>query len=765
MALWGVESQGLAPRYRAALRQGMGKHLGHHTGGLLDVTYDIHAKRYIDPVLIHHIKAIHHLTQAWPTEQIQALEQAWRQTYHQLEEKQYPWYSVRGPLAATIVYLLEWGWQPQELLHWSRPETQLLLAQQIDLQAPWWQIELTLTREAQWQRTNRLASKQHYEHLLTGLDWHTYRQVRKKLKPQQQHNLDTWVQAAIHSRDAHQTKTCPICGVPATPKHILWLCKWHKNQNHDPMPPEWMNRITSQEEEPLWAHGWIPLEPQEARTADHPVQGHGCWAGLPVIPLQQHSGWAFTLDATPSTYDTRSQMWVYGLCAHTMALGQLKRLGTLTGVPKGSQTKIRALLAGPVTLANQTTDQVKVIVQLVSVWEAWNHPKHRSPYMDLLAEVPPHDYQRVTVLYISKNTRTPDAPANEPQLRRRQREAALAAWERAKTFYDAKQEEWQETLDQDDQLIYEHAVNRLSKIYADNMHYVHQKAPRHQGKHTKQYKIELVNRCRKQWADNHHHWEPHQRSGFQCRSCGIRMHQSLTTAILETRLNEDCPQMLIETGPPTATQAAPLPRKQTRAQHIKELLESQPAQPISGQHHLAETTGYLKCVVCGLNIHERVNEAAFTAFTQSPCVNQAYTAGHQGHLSHALWQVGERVKCTQCGTTWNLDGQQRVIATQAFHKPCKGAGTKGSPPLSEYFKKKDSSSSHSPALEPQASAAAAAQPTPRRLSFQTALDAQEQSALEDQEHDDLNQRLSALAMNPSPLATADEKAELEVDYF
>ena len=160
-----------------------------------------------------------------------------------------------------------------------------------------------------------------------------------------------------------------------------------------------------------------------------------------------------------------------------------------------------------------------------------------------------------------------------------------------------------------------------------------------------------------------------------------------------------------------------------------------------------------------------MNEAAFTAFTQSPCVNQAYTAGHQGHQSHALWQVGERVKCTQCGTTWNLDGQQRVIATQAFHKPCKGASTKGSPPLSEYFKKKDSSSSHSPELEPQASAAAAAQPTPRRLSFQTALDAQKQNALEDQEHDDLNHRLSALAMNPSPLATADEKAELEVDYF
>ena len=49
------------------------------------------------------------------------------------------------------------------------------------------------------------------------------------------------------------------------------------------------------------------LEPQEARTQPHPYQGHGCWAGLPIVPLQQHSGWAFTLDATPSSYEARQK--------------------------------------------------------------------------------------------------------------------------------------------------------------------------------------------------------------------------------------------------------------------------------------------------------------------------------------------------------------------------------------------------------------------------------------------------------------------------
>ena len=221
--------------------------------------------------------------------------------------------------------------------------------------------------------------------------------------------------------------------------------------------------------------------------------------------------------------------------------------------------------------------------------------------------------------------------------------------------------------------------------------------------------------------------------------------------------------MLIDDGPTPAAPAALLPKKLTRAQQIKALLDQQPTQPVPGQHQLAETTGYLKCLVCGINIHKRVNEGTFNTFIHSPCVNQAYTAAHQGHTSHALWQVGERVKCTQCGTQWNLDGQQRILATQALHKPCKGASTKVSTPLSEFFKKKDPSSSQSPELHQPATTATAAQPTPKRLSFQTALDAREQE-------EELTNSMSALAMNPSPSADAepdthDDQPGFAVEYF
>ena len=486
-------------------------------------------------------------------------------TYQQLQAKDHPWYTVKGPMAAAITYLKEWGWQASTLMRWTRPETPFLQANELSLQQPWWKLERALLHEAKQQRISRLASRTHHQHLLTGIDWHTYHQVKKTLTQQHKHHLNTWVQAALHYREATQVKQCPLCHTAATPKHILWMCKWHKQQKHDPMPPEWMDLITSHEEEPLWSAGWVPLEPPEHRHQDHPYHGHGCWAGLEPIAPQQHNSWAYTLDATPSSYDERDQMWVYGLCVHTMTLGQLQRLGAITGVASGVQTKTRALLAGVVALAKFTTTPVRVIVQLTTVWEAWHQPKCRAPYQDLLEEVTDQDYTRVTVLYISKNTRTPDAPGNEPQLRRRERDCALAAWERARSFQDRKQTEWQATLDEDHCLIYKNSVQRLSKIFEDPEHYIHQKAPRHQGKQTKDYKRDLVKRCTKPWVEPHHRWQPH-RSGYQRTACGTRMHQGLTKSTLETRLQEECPQVLIEDACQASTNPTELPfKKPTRA--------------------------------------------------------------------------------------------------------------------------------------------------------------------------------------------------------
>ena len=118
-------------------------------------------------------RAIHQLLQAWPQDQLPALEQAWTATYHQLQTKDHPWYTVRGPMAATITYLQEWGWQASTLLRWTRQETPFLQAHELSLQQPWWQLERALLQEAKQQRISRIASRPHHQHLLTGIDWHT----------------------------------------------------------------------------------------------------------------------------------------------------------------------------------------------------------------------------------------------------------------------------------------------------------------------------------------------------------------------------------------------------------------------------------------------------------------------------------------------------------------------------------------------------------------------------------------------------------------
>ena len=60
--------------------------------------------------------------------------------------------------------------------------------------------------------------------------------------------------------------------------------------------------------------GYLLNHKNKEATSTH--QGHGCWTALEPLALQPRNGWAYTLDATPSSYDERSQMWIFGLvCA------------------------------------------------------------------------------------------------------------------------------------------------------------------------------------------------------------------------------------------------------------------------------------------------------------------------------------------------------------------------------------------------------------------------------------------------------------------
>ena len=168
-------------------------------------------------MVIHHIRALHTLISHWPPDHIQHIKQAWITLRNQIHKHQHPWYHVKGPMAATLAYLREWGWMRANLYQWHRHETAFMTEAHINMQDDWATIEQTLPLEAQQQRTSRFASRKNGQNLVSGLDWTTAKKAAKLLPKQQVQHMRTWNQAAIHYRQGDKIKTCPLCNVSATP--------------------------------------------------------------------------------------------------------------------------------------------------------------------------------------------------------------------------------------------------------------------------------------------------------------------------------------------------------------------------------------------------------------------------------------------------------------------------------------------------------------------------------------------------------------------
>lgn len=150
VALRGFEGQGLAPRYRQGLRHALATHLGLHQGGQPDVVYDQHSSKYLDPgdqIVIQHIHALHQLVHQWPQDHRPHIEKAWIQLRNKLSKQQHPWYHVKGPMAATLAYLHEWGWTTHSLHQWTRYETAFMTEANINLLDDWNIIEATLSQQ------------------------------------------------------------------------------------------------------------------------------------------------------------------------------------------------------------------------------------------------------------------------------------------------------------------------------------------------------------------------------------------------------------------------------------------------------------------------------------------------------------------------------------------------------------------------------------------------------------------------------------------
>ena len=61
-------------------------------------------------------------------------------------------------------------------------------------------------------------------------------------------------------------------------------------------------------------------------------------------------------------------------------------------------------------LAQHTNQPIKLVVQLVAVWDAWTGAKRHHNNQDLDALHPIEDKKKVIALYVSAQARSPDQP-------------------------------------------------------------------------------------------------------------------------------------------------------------------------------------------------------------------------------------------------------------------------------------------------------------------------------------------------------------------
>ena len=153
--------------------------------------------------------------------------------------------------------------------------------------------------EAKQQRQHRFASRRNCQSLVSGIDGTTAKKASKHFSKAQATHIRTWNQAAMRFKEGANTKLCPLCQVPATPKHIVWMCKWHHRQKHTPLPVPWTERLQDPLEEPLVGFHVSPTTPRLAWKA--------MAAGNPWSPCLQPWQGLSAVDATPTSGDTRAQ--------------------------------------------------------------------------------------------------------------------------------------------------------------------------------------------------------------------------------------------------------------------------------------------------------------------------------------------------------------------------------------------------------------------------------------------------------------------------
>ena len=361
-AVWGVEAQGLAPRYRSELRAAFGKHLQWQRGGNLDTVFDLHSQKYRDPgdsVIIGHMKELWKILQSWPHDQLCHLEKAWEKSLQTLEDARYDWLVIKGPLGALQGYLREWGWDLSSFQIWHRRADDMKPGNTIDPFWPWWRIERSLLDEAKWQRLQRISKYTFCEDLTNFPDWTVAQKVLTKSPERQAHATRAWMQGVI-GNGTGELAMCPVCNEPADILHVLWLCPATDAVCGSTVNQDWKKQIQKGENLALWARGITEqIEADVGTGLDH-LQRFGSLQNDQSLQLGAQDELTIGLNSTSG--DGRLSHWAFAIVHHKVGNGELERKGAITGYAPGNQTKQRALVLALLLIADLVEQPCRVAI-------------------------------------------------------------------------------------------------------------------------------------------------------------------------------------------------------------------------------------------------------------------------------------------------------------------------------------------------------------------------------------------------------------------
>ena len=214
---------------------------------------------------------------------------------------------VAGPMAALQAYLMDMGWDAEDLEDCLRAPTGIMPPHQLNIERPWPHLQRQLQAEQRLQRARRIQELEHCFPLMRKPDWTVYHRVMRKLKGVARTAVDAWTQGSLRTHTAGERVLCPLRNVPVTMKHLIWECQYHDK----PLPADWAQNIQANENTMLWSRGLVEVPDYRLTVGMDSLEVHGVFAhGWPVrvTPSQR-----LAIGVKPTSKDPRLRRYVVAL--------------------------------------------------------------------------------------------------------------------------------------------------------------------------------------------------------------------------------------------------------------------------------------------------------------------------------------------------------------------------------------------------------------------------------------------------------------------